>query len=75
MRSRVRPAWSSPCCEGIAEALRGLALQLGMLLWWPSLALIPALERSSGEVSVDGHAVVRFNGVAGGASIICPILV
>ena len=45
-----------------------------MLLWRPSLALIDVLERL-GEVSVDGHAVVRSNSVLGGTSIIRPILV
>ena len=51
-----------------------LAFRLEMLLWRPSLALIDVLELS-GEASVDGHAVVRFDGVLGGTSIIRPILV
>ena len=51
-----------------------MARRLEMLLWRPSLALIDVLDRS-GEASVDGHAVVRSDGVLGGTSIIRPILV
>ena len=45
-----------------------------MLLWRASLALIDLFDRS-GEAPMDGHAVVRSNGVVGGASIIRSILV
>ena len=65
MRFRARPAWSNPCCPGIAEAARWVVLWLQMLLWIPSLALIDSWGQS-GEASVDRDVFCGSYGVAGG---------
>ena len=72
MRFRARPAWSNPCCPGIAEAARWVVLWLQMLLI-PSLALID-LCGQSGEASVDRDNVLGSNGVAGVIAVIRSIV-
>ena len=73
MRFRARPAWSNPCCPGIAEAARWVVLWLQMLLWIPSLALIDSWGQS-GEASVDRDNVLGTNGVAGVIAVIRSIV-
>ena len=73
MRFRARPAWSNPCCPGIAEAARWVVLYLQMLLWMPSLPLIDSCGQS-GEASVDRDNVLGSNGVAGVIAVIRSIV-
>ena len=73
MRFRARPAWSNPCCPGIAEAARWVVLWLQMLLWIPSLALFDSWGQS-GEASVDRDNVLGSNGVAGVIAVIRSIV-
>ena len=73
MRFRARPAWSNPCCPGIAEAARWVVLWLQMLLWIPSLALFDSWVQS-GEASVDRDNVLGSNGVAGVIAVIRSIV-
>lgn len=73
MRFRASPAWSNPCCPGIAEAARWVVLWLQMLLWIPSLALIDSCGQS-GEASVDRDNVLGSNGVAGVIAVIRSIV-
>ena len=72
MRFRARPAWSNPCCPGIAEAARWVVLWLQMLLI-PSLVLIVSCGKS-GEASVDRDNVLGTNGVAGVIAVIRSIV-